>query len=81
MVHYSLCKRTDSDKNLLEIENMEEQEWFSKFQELDSPLTKCLLLIAVLESQSIIVNKEKEMFKRLVFMNSETRNKQIIAAF
>lgn len=56
--------------NLLQIEKLSNQEWFSNFEELEDPLTKCLLLVAVMSSQGIISSKEALQFKEFLMRDT-----------
>ena len=68
--------------NLLKIEELSHQEWFSSFEELKDPLTKCLLLVAVMSSQDIIDTKELLQFKEFLMRDiSGDKNNQIVTSF
>ena len=68
-------------QNLLDIDQIEEQEWFEQFEKLEGTLTRCLLLIAMLHNVQLISDKEQTMFKKMVFTQSDKRNKEILGAF
>ena len=44
----------NKDVNLLDLSQMNDAVWFQTFEQLDSPLTQCLILIALCETQGII---------------------------
>ena len=68
--------------NLLEIEELSNEEWFDNFEELDDPLTKCLLLVAVLTSHGLINAREAVQFKTFLMQGvHKGRNSQIITSF
>ena len=58
--------KTDTSKHqvdersysLLELDTMESPEWFSIFEKLDGPLTKCLVLVAMMQIEGIVALKE-----------------------
>ena len=66
---------------MLQIESVPEDEWFTRFEQLDNPLTKCLLLVAVMFNQELISEKESRLFKSLLLNNSETEIKEIVRQF
>ena len=66
---------------MLKIESVSEDEWFTRFEGLEDPLTKCLLLIAIMFNQDLITDKESLLFKQLLLMNSEANNKDIVTQF
>ena len=44
--------------SLLSIDELSEQEWFDRFNTIESQLTKLFVLIALLRSQGLITQKE-----------------------
>ena len=46
--------------NLLDIEQLTNQEWFASFMELEDPLSKCLVLVALMSERELITNKEAD---------------------
>ena len=67
--------------NLLKIDTESEDEWFTRFERLDDPLTKCLLLVAIMFNQNVITEKESLLFKSLLLNDSEARNNEIVRQF
>jgi hypothetical protein len=54
--------------NLLKIHELTDQQWFEQFEVLEDPLTKCLLLVAVMSSYQIIDTKESLHFKQFLIV-------------
>lgn len=52
-----------------------------QFEALDCTLTKCLTLVAVMRSQSVIDTRESTLFKKYLMTASDQRIGQIAAAF
>ena len=54
---YRTVKGSDNG-SLLSIDELSEQEWFDRFNMIESQLTKLFVLIALLRSQGLITQKE-----------------------
>ena len=67
--------------NLLNIDQIDDHDWFSTFEQLEDNLTKCLLLVAVLTSQGLVSAKEASSFKKFLMAGVDMRNNQALATF
>ena len=60
--------------NLLKITEITDSKWMSEFEQLEGgSLTKCLLLVALMNSQGLIDDKECKIFKQYLMVCQETR--------
>ena len=69
---------------MLDLEKMDEPAWFSVFDKLDGPLTKCLVLVAIIQIKGLIAMKESLQMKRFLLLESpenETNSRKILDAF
>ena len=66
--HYPSSPNSSS---LLSLGDLTEEEWFSRFNTIESQLTKLFVLIALLRSQGLITQKECVQFKEFIMRNEE----------
>lgn len=62
-MHANVKPRLQSN-NLLRIEELTNKTWFTSFEQLDDPLTKALVLVALMLDRAIIEFKEADQFKK-----------------
>ena len=60
------------------------RQWERDFEQMEGPLTKCLLLIAVMSMEGLINREDAEKFKQFLLCGEdtdETRSIQVLASF
>jgi len=78
---FNLTPLKANSVNLLEIGELTDREWLESFMALDSALTKCLLLVAIMKAHALTDSKECMHFKKFLITCEETRLEQIVSAF
>ena len=74
-------KQTSKEFSFLEMSAENDEQWYRRFQELDSgPITQCLILIVILKKENLISQHEGNSFKSLVLAN-EQKARQAIQNF
>ena len=74
VTHHPNSPNTSS---LLSIDDLTEEEWFARFNTIESQLTKLFVLIALLRSQGLITQKECAQFKEFIMRNEETASHSV----
>lgn len=67
--------------NLLEIDQVNDEEWFEQFELVEGSLTKCLVLVALLSKRELITARESDLMKELLMTIEETRVNAILNTF
>ena len=70
--------------NLLDLEKMDEPAWFSVFDKIEGPLTKCLVLVALIQIKGIVTLKESLQMKSFLLLEgpeNETKSLKVLDAF
>ena len=70
-----------SEFSLLQIEPEYEDEWFTRFQQVQDDLSKHLVLIAIMQKRDLIEVKESAQMKRFIMGSTETKLSGIISSF
>ena len=60
---------------------MDDDEWFEDFYQLPDSLTKCLVLVALLNQYELIHQKESGLIKNWLLEATDEKHDQIIATF
>ena len=69
------------DKKRITLYDIDQEDWWKEFQILEGPLTKCLLLVAIMKHNDLIKTKESTQFKTYLMQSTDQKIFNVVQHF